>query len=96
MDIPSDVEFQLLALTVTERSGREVAKLFRKATGRAISYGTLYTTFRRLREWGWITVRDDEDGDGRVRWFRITRPGARAVNAARERYRELAAFPVGR
>lgn len=92
MDLPSNVEFQLLALVVTERSGRDVAQLFKKETGRTISYGTLYTTFRRLREWGWVTVRDDEDEDGRVRWFRITAAGSKAMERARDAYRGLAEF----
>jgi DNA-binding PadR family transcriptional regulator len=94
-DLPSNVEFQLLALVVSERSGREVAKAFKDATGKAISYGTLYTTFRRLAEWKWVTVRDDEDGDGRVRWFKITGAGAKAMEKARERFRKLASFGIG-
>ena len=92
MDLPSDVEFRLLTLVVVERSGREVAHEYKKATGSAISYGTLYTTFRRLRERDWVTVRDDEDVDGRVRWFRITGTGAKAMQRARARYEGLAAF----
>jgi DNA-binding PadR family transcriptional regulator len=95
MDLPSGTEFQLLTLVVTERSGREVAKLYEKETKRSISYGTLYTTFRRLREWGWVTVRDDEDEDGRIRWFRITASGVKAMERAREQYRNLASFGLG-
>lgn len=95
MDLPSSTEFQLLTLVVTERSGRDVAQLFKKETGRTISYGTLYTTFRRLREWGWVTVRDDGDEDGRVRWFRITASGSKAMDRAREQFRGLAEFGLG-
>jgi len=92
MNLPSDVEFQLLTLVIVERCGREVAKLYKKITGREISYGTLYAAFRRMVEWRWVDVRDDEDQDGRVRWFKITGPGVRAMNDARKRYVELAGF----
>ncbi|MBK8096041.1 MAG: PadR family transcriptional regulator [Planctomycetes bacterium] len=95
MDLPSTVEFQLLALVVTERSGRDVAHALKNETGRTISYGTLYTTFRRLRESGWVSVRDDVDEDGRVRWFRITAAGLKAMERAREQYRGLAEFGLG-
>lgn len=95
MDLPSENEFRLLALVVTERSGRDVAKAFEKAAGRPISYGTLYVTFGRLRESGWVTVRDDEDEDGRVRWFRITAEGAEAMKRARDHYHGLATFGLG-
>lgn len=92
MKLPSDKELQLLALTVTERAGREVAKLFKRETGRSISYGTLYVTFRRLKERGWVTARDDGEGDGRVRFFRTTANGARALQAGREYHEGLARF----
>ncbi len=92
MGLPTDTEFQLLALTVTERTGREVGKLFEKETGRSISFGTLYTSFRRMREAGWVAMRDDEDEDGRLRWFRITGAGVEALALARERYQQLAKF----
>jgi DNA-binding PadR family transcriptional regulator len=62
MRTPSPVETQLLALVDTERSGREVAKLYQEETGKEMPYGTLYTTFRRLKEAGWVTSRDDEEG----------------------------------
>src|SRR5262245_39141442 len=88
----SEKEMQLLALVDTERSGREVAQLFEKETGRSISYGTLYTTFRRLKEEGLVKVRDSEDEDGRVRSFLITGAGQRALRNQREHYSALAAF----
>ena len=90
--IPSPVELRLLVLVDRERSGREVAKLHKKETGKAISYGTLYTTFRRLREQGWVKTRDDEDEDGRVRFFLITASGVRALDRARVHYGRLASF----
>jgi DNA-binding PadR family transcriptional regulator len=92
MRLPSPVELQLLALVGDERPGREVAKAYEKETGRQISYGTLYTTFRRLREAGWVSVRDGEDEDGRIRWFKITASGRTAECLARDYYQSLAAF----
>src|SRR5262245_42195228 len=92
VDLPSTVEFQLLTLVVIKRSGREVAQAFKRETGREISYGTLYTTFRRLKEWGWVTVNDDEDEDGRVRWVLITAAGSKATDRARDQFRGLAQF----
>src|SRR5262245_53101329 len=92
MDLPSETELRLLALVVTEQSGRQVADSYEKATGREILPGTLYVTFRRLREAGWVTVRDDEHADGRVRWFQITAAGAKAMQRARDHHRDLAAF----
>lgn len=84
---------QLLALVAEEElAGREVALRYQTETGRAISYGTLYTTFRRLKDDGLVSVRDDEDEDGRVRYFRITGHGKRALNEARARYQSLASF----
>jgi len=93
MSSPSPTEMQLLALVSDEElSGREVAKLFKESTGKAISYGTLYTTFRRLKDAGWVSVRDDEDEDGRIRYFRIDGPGIRALARGREFYRRIATF----
>lgn len=92
MNLPSETEFRLLALVASERSGREVAKAFEKETKRPIAYGTLYVTFGRLKDAGWVTVRDDEDADGRVRWFRITAEGSKAMKRAREHYHGLATF----
>ena len=75
-----------------ELVGREVARRFERETGHQISYGTLYTAFRRLNEAGWVTTRDDEDGDGRLRYFKLTGRGAQALAEARIRYRELGGF----
>ena len=89
---PSEMEFQLLALVASrERSGREVAKAFREETGKDISYGSLYTAFRRMREAGWVKTRDEEQ-DGRVRYFKITATGARALADRRRTYARLAIF----
>ena len=90
--ILSATELRLVALVTTERSGREVAQLYKRETGKAISYGTLYTTFRRLKEKGWVRVRDDTDRDGRVRYFSVTGKGSTAWALSRKHYAALAAF----
>jgi len=95
MKIPSVRETELLALVVAERSGRDVAKRYREWTGQNLSYGTLYVVLRRLVEQGWVKVRDDEDADGRVRFFRVTATGARALEKAREHYDRVANFGLG-
>lgn len=88
----SPVEFQLLVLLVDmEVSGREAAAVFKTHTGRSISYGTLYTTYRRLREAGLVAIRV-QDKDGRVRFFRATDKGKKARESARKHYAELALF----
>lgn len=93
MNIPSPIEMKLLALVANqEMSGRDVAKRYVEETGRNISYGTLYTTFRRLKENGFIKVRDGEDEDGRIRYFRIDATGRHALAQAREYYSGLATF----
>ena len=53
----TDVEFQLLALTVEERTGRQIAKEYERAMRSSISYGTLYPTLRRLADSGWVKSR---------------------------------------
>jgi len=95
MKLPSDLEMRLLALvSATERSGREVAQLFKEETQKPLSYGTLYTTFRRLKTEGWVSVRDDTDKDGRIRYFRITGAGVRALMEARKYHERLAGFGI--
>jgi DNA-binding PadR family transcriptional regulator len=96
---PSLKEFELLALLGDgrERAGREVAKLYEKENGgRTISYGTLYTTFRRLHKAGWVAVRDDQDRDGRVRYFRLLGAGMMALDEARRHHARLAVFGLRR
>lgn len=71
-----------MSLVVTERSGREVAKAYEAETGVSISYGTLYTTFRRLKESGWVSSSDSSDEDGRIRHFRLTGVGRKVLAEA--------------
>jgi len=79
MKLPSKTEMGLiLALGAREISGRDLAKRYQHETGKVISYGTLYTTLKRLKDGGWVESRDDEDADGRVRFFKLTGPGCSA------------------
>src|SRR5687767_14469292 len=92
----SNRETELLALVANdELPGREVSKRYYAEKGIPISYGTLYTTFRRLKDQGLVTVREDEDKDGRVRFFKITGNGRRALDAARSHHSALAVFGIG-
>lgn len=85
MKLPSPTQMNLLqALGAREISGRNLAKRYEQETGHSISYGTLYTTMRRLEEAGWVESRDDEDGDGRVRLFKITENGHKALRHVAE------------
>ncbi len=90
--ILSATELKLLSLVTTERNGRDVAKLYRKETGKRVTYGTLYTTFRRLRERGWVKMRGDRGSDGRVRLFMVTASGVWALKRARAHYASLSGF----
>jgi DNA-binding PadR family transcriptional regulator len=99
MKLPSPLEMQLLALIADdERSGREVAQMYKAETGEAIGYGSLYTCFRRMVEAGWVKVRDDLDEDGRVRYFKIDVNGRRALQNGRAFYAGISTFglPEGR
>ena len=87
----SDKEMKLLAIIAgTELSGREIARRYEKEHNASISYGTLYTTFRRLRQAKLVSARDDEDADGRIRFFSITGHGLRVLNEARDYHKAMA------
>jgi DNA-binding PadR family transcriptional regulator len=47
----------------------------------SIGYGALYTTMSRLNDVGWVEQTDSEDEDGRLRCFRITGDGIKAMSA---------------
>jgi len=71
-----------------EMAGRDIGKAYEAEFG-SMSYGTLYTTLRRLKEAGFVDSRDDEDEDGRVRFFTLTGNGQRAVAKSRVFFRDL-------
>lgn len=78
-----------------ELAGREVAKRFEEEYSKSISYGTLYTTFRRLKEEGWVSMREDEDEDGRIRYFKLTGGGKAALREGACSYSALGALGKG-
>lgn len=88
--MPSEKELRLLVLVANERTGREVAAVYKSEYGKPISYGTLYITFSRMKDAGWIDVREGVDQDGRLKYFKLTLPGRRAIAAATEHHTELA------
>ncbi len=72
----TDRQLVLLLLIGDEyMTGREVARTYRRLTGRTICYGVLYVAFRRLADLGLVRVHDSEDDDGRVRSFCLTATG---------------------
>ena len=96
--IPSDAELELLVLVDREVSGRQVAQLYEKVTGRKIAVGTLYTTLRRMAAVGWVRMRKagEKDPDSRARYYRQTAAGRRALRDGREHHRRLATFGLER
>lgn len=73
MKMPSQTEMGLLfALGAREVNGRDLAKRYESETGKSISYGTLYTTMTRLKNAGWVDAREAEEGDRRVRLFKLS------------------------
>lgn len=69
----------LFALGLREVNGRDLALRYEKENGKPISYGTLYTTMTRLKEAGWVEAREDEQGDRRVRLFKLSGSGSAAL-----------------
>lgn len=89
---PAPRELQLLALVISERIGREVAKLLEAKTGDPAPYGTVYTLLGDMAEAGWVKARDGERGGRRVRYFKLTGAGVAALARGRQYYSKLAAF----
>ena len=88
----SPVELQILALVVDERTGRDVAALFEREAGRRIPFGSLYTSFRRMRARGLVTSREDRDQDGRIKYFLATPRGLATLQRSRAFYGRLGYF----
>ena len=88
-DVLPPVEMQILALVVEQRTGREVAALFERETGRRIPFGSLYTSFRRMRARGFVTSREQPDEDARFKYFMATPRGVAALDRSRTFYRRL-------
>jgi len=90
---PSPVELKLLCLVAThEYSGGQLFALYEKLTGTSIPHGTLYTTYHRLKKKGWVTIKSYKDSDGRIRIFKITNTGIKALAEGRKHHTQLAEF----
>lgn len=84
MTIPSKTQMQLLALLSRRyTSGTEVKDAWLKVKKKPISSGTLYTSMRRLREEGWISVVKESNGDNRKVLFYLTKSGAKNLRIAK-------------
>lgn len=94
--IASVTEFRLLALLDFHRelSGLEVAEEYRQELGRDVSPGTLYATLSRMHAKGWVSQRDDEDADGRLRFFKVTSSGLKVLASSRAHFAALASFQL--
>ena len=93
MDLPNEREMRLLTVIGgSEWSGRDVAIRYKDKFSKDISYGSVYVTLGRMKEKGWVDVRDDEDEDGRVRFFRLLGPGERALAQGVENFGLLASL----
>lgn len=84
--LPSPTEFSILSLLANrsrshELTGLEIAEGHRAATNRALSFGTMYSTLRRLKDEGLVVAetRWTEDGD-KVRVFKLTGDGVHVLN----------------
>jgi PadR family transcriptional regulator len=84
-------EFELMVLLAAlhlgkEAYGLEVAQEIERRTGREVSRGSLYVTFDRLQEKGYLTSRmagrSGDRGGRPKRFVRVTPKGRRAVREA--------------
>ena len=87
--LANPLEVRLMAIAISQMSGSEVLAEYESETGRKLSPGTLFTTFRRLKDYGWVDVCDEHDRDGRIRLFQITNVGRRALRDAQLYYHEV-------
>lgn len=84
----------LLALLDGPKHGHGIRLDIRERTGGRVDMGpgTLYGAIKRLATRRWIEEVDPplgEDGDGRRRFYRVTREGSAAARAEVERLEEL-------
>ena len=93
--IPSETELELMSLVVRKRTGGEVRELYKRQTDQDLSPGTMFTTFRRLKERDWVEVESGQDEDGRVRSFKLTKGGIGALSRGRHHYASVAEFGMG-
>lgn len=94
-DLVPPAEFRLLlALVDGPKHGHGMRVDVRERTGGRVDMGpgTLYGAIKRLDRRGWIEEIDapsGQDGDGRRRFYRLTRQGREAAQAEVARMSEL-------
>lgn len=84
--IPNQREAIILSILVgPEKYGREIRNDFEKRTGQEMPLGSLYTTLDRMEEKGfvssWMGESESERGGNRRKWYKLTAPGLRSLNA---------------
>ena len=99
-------EFEQVVLLAVARLGDEaygmsIRREIAARTGRQVSIGAVYATLERLADKGFVAARAGDaspERDGRARkFFGLTRPGASALQAARElQQRMWAGLTLGR
>ena len=78
----------LLALANGQRHGYAIMQDVAEQTGGEIQLGpgTLYGSLKRLVDQGWIEeIEQDEDGNERRRYYKLTRSGRSAAGAEAQR-----------
>ncbi len=90
--VPNPTELQLLALLSVERTGRELARRYEAEMGVPISYGTLYSTLRRLNNAGLVTTTHSARGDRRAKLFVRNTVGSEVLENGRLHYRRISEF----
>jgi DNA-binding PadR family transcriptional regulator len=90
--LPTDQELHLLALVISEQTGREIVKAYEGATGKRMPYGTAYTYLDAMEKKGWVASREDVRGGRRVRLYRLLGNGNTALADGRAYHERLASF----
>lgn len=76
--VPSSLELKLLNL-MFKNGGQMLGADLKKESG--ASYGTVYSTMRRLVEKRWARFTDHQDEEGRVRMFHLEPRAERLLEA---------------
>ncbi len=90
--VVSPAELQVLALVATERTGPEIASLYRQEARRDLPHGTLYAALRRLRGRHLVASREEPGEDARIRYFVATPQGLASLQWSRAFYGRLGYF----
>lgn len=94
----SFLEFRLLVIIHKKKAltGRDIAAVYKKKMKRKVSYGSLYTSLRRLTADGFVsnTRPAKNSKDSRIRVFSLTKTGRVIVRQTRNHFTSLAKFKV--